>query len=251
MAALKMRLGLHLLIFILTVQVTSTGKSIYENGCPVLSANAITTTEATPTVLPGNMKAQSLHLAFVTSLKGEGKYYGGAFFLAVDKLNANARKEGIPANFSFSFHETDNSEAHSIRVMTDIYCKKNISVFIGPDVFCKPAALSATAFNIPYMTFEFRAVLRQTMVDTVLVHSKSQNCNEDIYAFLLSLDQVPSLGANTVVDSQLGRDVPIFLRPLISVPPESINMKLEEEKVMIYIAGYIAKIQPAKKAKES
>ncbi|GFO24150.1 transposable element p transposase [Plakobranchus ocellatus] len=48
---------------------------------------------------------------------------------------------------------------------------------------------------------EFRTALRQTMVDAVLVQSKSQNCRGDIDALLFSLDQVPSLGANTAVDS--------------------------------------------------
>ncbi|GFO12160.1 hypothetical protein PoB_003866500 [Plakobranchus ocellatus] len=43
---------------------------------------------------------------------------------------------------------------------------------------------------------EFRAALRQTMVDAVRVQSKSQNYRGDIDAFLFSLDQVPSLGAN-------------------------------------------------------
>ncbi|GFO14044.1 transposable element p transposase [Plakobranchus ocellatus] len=88
---------------------------------------------------------------------------------------------------------------------------------------------------------EFRAALRQTMVDAALIQSKSQNCRGDIDAFLFSLDQVPSLGANAAVDSRLRRDVPKSLRPLMSVPPESIDLTLEEENVVTYIAGYIAK----------
>ncbi|GFN81328.1 hypothetical protein PoB_000783400 [Plakobranchus ocellatus] len=50
---------------------------------------------------------------------------------------------------------------------------------------------------------EFRAALRQTMDDGMLVQSKSQNCRGDIDTFLFSLDQVPSLGANAAVDSRL------------------------------------------------
>ncbi|GFN88246.1 hypothetical protein PoB_001475200 [Plakobranchus ocellatus] len=79
------------------------------------------------------------------------------------------------------------------------------------------------------------------MVDALLVQSKSQNCLGDIDAFLFSLDQVPSLGTNAAVDSRLRIDVPKSLRPLMSLPPESIDLTLEEENIMTYIAGYNAK----------
>ncbi|GFO44747.1 hypothetical protein PoB_007125200 [Plakobranchus ocellatus] len=83
---------------------------------------------------------------------------------------------------------------------------------------------------------EFRAALRQTMVDAVLAQSKSQNCKEGIVLF--SLDQVASLGANTAVHSRLRRDVPKFLLPLMSAPPKSIDMTLKEKNVMPYIVSY-------------
>ncbi|GFO27910.1 hypothetical protein PoB_005441500 [Plakobranchus ocellatus] len=91
---------------------------------------------------------------------------------------------------------------------------------------------------------EFRTALHQTIVDTMFVQIKSQNCKEDIAAFLFSLDQVPSVGDNISEDSRLRRDVPKSLRPLMSVPPKSIDMTLEEENVMIAIARVQENISP-------
>ncbi|GFO23773.1 inositol 1,4,5-trisphosphate receptor type 1 [Plakobranchus ocellatus] len=71
------------------------------------------------------------------------------------------------------------------------------------------------------------------MIEVMLVQSKSQNCQKEIGAFLLI--PLPSLGAATAVDIRLRRDVPKYLRPLMSVPPEQ-RMTLEEENVMTYIA---------------
>ncbi|RUS69824.1 hypothetical protein EGW08_022414, partial [Elysia chlorotica] len=116
--------------------------------------DAAATSDNRTSLAPADMTPVSAHLAFITSINGEAKKFGGAFFLAVDQLNADAKRDGIPADFSWSFHNTDNSEAHSAKVMSDLYFQRNVSVFIGPESFCHLGAVMANAYNIPYITFD-------------------------------------------------------------------------------------------------
>ena len=101
------------------------------------------------------MIPRTMNLAFLTSIanKGAGIMFAGAFFLAVDDLNEDAKNRSIPVTFNYTFKDTGNREAVAMRRMSDLYCNKSINVFIGPDTFCDVAGLMATAFEIPYMAF--------------------------------------------------------------------------------------------------
>lgn len=113
--------------------------------------------------LPGHGEQYNFTLAFLTSVgnHGTGKHSGGAFFVALEKLNnasfvdevlGSSNDDGV--FFHWYFEDTRNDEMTAIRAMADINCKRtNVTVFIGPDVFCSNAAILATAFNLPYISY--------------------------------------------------------------------------------------------------
>lgn len=107
------------------------------------------------TIDPSNMTPLNISMALLSHLgnKGNGKHFSGAFFIAIDDLNKVAVEKGIPVTFNWTFHDARNDEIQAMKEMTDIHCSKNISAFIGPDVYCKSAGLLATGFDIPYITF--------------------------------------------------------------------------------------------------
>ncbi|CAG5135484.1 unnamed protein product, partial [Candidula unifasciata] len=104
---------------------------------------------------PKNMKPLHINVAFLISVSnfGSGIFYGAAFFLAIDELQRIAANDGIPVTFNWTFRDVANKEPNAINEMAKLHCKQKVSAFIGPDVYCKPAGLLATAFHIPYMTY--------------------------------------------------------------------------------------------------
>ena len=92
---------------------------------------------------------------------------------------------------------------------------------------------------------QFRLFLRQVMVDSILVQSKSSNCAEEGERFLLTLssmtaqrectsafDSAPAPSANQTPDPFLAA---------IACNLSDEDMSLIEKNVAFYIAGYIAK----------
>ena len=104
-------------------------------------------------------------IAFLSAVKnyGNGKFVGGAFFLAVEHLNEYSdqilNRTGISATFNYVFRDTYNMETKAVKAMVDLYCNKSlpemakVSVFIGPDKFCSSASLLATSFNLPFFSY--------------------------------------------------------------------------------------------------
>ena len=89
---------------------------------------------------------------------------------------------------------------------------------------------------------QFRLFVRQAMVDSILLQSTSSNCLEDGDHFLLTLN---TLDAQRV-QSQAEQDTPdmpqgdpSLVALAFSVPGE--NLSQQEENVLMYISGYIAR----------
>ncbi|XP_076459366.1 guanylate cyclase 32E-like [Babylonia areolata] len=101
-------------------------------------------------------------LAFLTAIQnnGPGKFTAGAFFFALEQLNNDTegrlRGSGRSASFRYEFRDTHNMETTATRAMVDLFCNhsNSVSAFIGPDVFCNSAALLATSFDVPYLTYD-------------------------------------------------------------------------------------------------
>lgn len=100
-------------------------------------------------------------LAFMTSVRnnGQGKFVGGAFFLALDDLNnATGRllNASDTADFRYVFNDTHNEDTTAMRAMVDQHCNNahlNVTAFIGPDKFCNSAALLASSFALPFLSY--------------------------------------------------------------------------------------------------
>lgn len=113
-------------------------------------------------VAHGEGRVFNFTMAFLIAIgnNGPGKLSSGAFFVALDELNNNATATlttGDTVNFSYVFRDTRNDDVTAMRAMVDIqYCgeRNNITAYIGPDVYCSNAALLATSFDAPYITFD-------------------------------------------------------------------------------------------------
>ncbi|XP_035824916.1 guanylate cyclase 32E [Aplysia californica] len=148
------------LLFFFTLSIVTTcatATEMYEN-----TGMACRTNQRHPynnSATPVNLSLMTpidINLAFLTNLEnhGKGKLFGGAFFLAVDHLNDEARNKSIPVTFTRIFRDTKNLEAVAMREMAELYCNRTVDAFIGPDAYCNSAGLMSTAYNIPYMTFD-------------------------------------------------------------------------------------------------
>ncbi|CAG5123782.1 unnamed protein product, partial [Candidula unifasciata] len=125
-------------------------------------------------VSPGNVQPLDINITFLTSVSnsGRGKFYAGAFFLAVDELNRMAAEAHVPATFRWSFRDTGNKETDALKEMADLHCAHQVSAFIGPDVYCKSAGLLATGFGVPYITFNCEESHNDTL-DLLLVNTET------------------------------------------------------------------------------
>lgn len=100
-------------------------------------------------------------LAFMTSVRnnGQGKFVGGAFFLALDDLNnatGGLLNASDTADFRYVFNDTHNEDTTAMRAMVDQHCNNahlNVTAFIGPDKFCNSAALLASSFALPFLSY--------------------------------------------------------------------------------------------------
>ncbi|KAK7496579.1 hypothetical protein BaRGS_00012231, partial [Batillaria attramentaria] len=94
---------------------------------------------------------------------------------------------------------------------------------------------------------QFRYFLRQAMVDSILLQSKSSNCSEDASTFLLNLTALskeekqpsPQLEVETHVRS--ADPDPLALAMVPELSEEDLALSLEEQNVLSYIGGYIIK----------
>ncbi|XP_025112491.1 guanylate cyclase 32E-like isoform X2 [Pomacea canaliculata] len=126
---------------------------------------------------PSAQLTANFTLAFLTatSNKGHGKLTGGAFFLALEHLNANKSDDNIRLHFNYVFKDTMNMDTMAMRAMVDTHCdKNNVSVFIGPPDFCSNAAVLATSFDIPYMSYGCRDIhsLTRNMSDYLIINEE-------------------------------------------------------------------------------
>lgn len=152
------------LVLFLCLPVAFSAKSVETKSCKARifakelnytkNFDFITNNNTTP-IPPSKMKPRHINVAFLTSLshQGSGRLYGGAFFLAIDELNSIAARDGLPVTFNWTFRDAGNHEPIAINQMAKLRCENRVSAFIGPDAYCKPAGLMATAFHIPYMTY--------------------------------------------------------------------------------------------------
>lgn len=99
---------------------------------------------------------------------------------------------------------------------------------------------------------QFRQALRATMIDTIMTHSNSSNCIEDIDTFLLRLESLGSTkkdrGALDQSDSAFACALDIdpqaeslWLNANLENPQPSPEATTVENNVMFYIAGYVAR----------
>ncbi|PVD39419.1 hypothetical protein C0Q70_02049 [Pomacea canaliculata] len=126
---------------------------------------------------PSAQLTANFTLAFLTatSNKGHGKLTGGAFFLALEHLNANQSDDNIRLHFDYVFKDTMNMDTMAMRAMVDTHCdKNNVSVFIGPPDFCSNAAVLATSFDIPYMSYDCNEMhsLTRNMSDYLIINEE-------------------------------------------------------------------------------
>ena len=92
---------------------------------------------------------------------------------------------------------------------------------------------------------QFRSALCQIMVDHVLLTSKSQNCEVDIDTFMFSLKSLSTMQpVNNIpveIDGVSNNNIPESVSSLMSVfMPQSV-LSIEEENILVYIAGYICR----------
>lgn len=102
-----------------------------------------------------NIAARNFTIGLLLNVdnEGEDRFVGGAFFLALDELHKVAKEKGLPVHFNWEFRDTMNRKNVAARQMLDLYLHRNISVFIGPSVFCKSLTTMVTALMKPFITY--------------------------------------------------------------------------------------------------
>ena len=95
----------------------------------------------------------------------------------------------------------------------------------------------------------FRAALRQVMVERIMIPSSNGNCQEDVDAFLFTLKGNECLRSTMFDESPAPQDpeIPESIRSLMAVftLPETSSLSTEEDNILVYIAGYVArKVSP-------
>ena len=88
---------------------------------------------------------------------------------------------------------------------------------------------------------EFRASIKQTMVDAILVTGEGKNCQEDVDTFLFSFEHIASQGAPSIIKRRVQQDLPLNMRPLLQVCVDQILFTVPEQNIMTYISGYVAR----------
>ena len=92
---------------------------------------------------------------------------------------------------------------------------------------------------------QFRAALRQVMVDRIMVTSDSSNCEADVDDFLFSLSSLSSRSENPVaaldVNEQAQSDIPESDRSIMAVFMQTEVLSVEENNILYYISGYVAR----------
>ncbi|XP_055877751.1 guanylate cyclase 32E-like [Biomphalaria glabrata] len=128
-----------------------------------------------------NIAARNFTIGLLLNVdnEGEDRFVGGAFFLALDELHKVAKEKGLPVHFNWEFRDTMNRKNVAARQMLDLYLHRNISVFIGPSVFCKSLTTMVTALMKPFITYNCRdgeGLLHDLMVNVeTRVHFASRS----------------------------------------------------------------------------
>lgn len=99
-------------------------------------------------------KMTELKISFLASVsigQGMGKFYGGAYYRAIDDIKKNL---SILPNFTINtmFHDTANDYLKALHGMTDLYVNDTIG-FIGPEGTCSHAAITAASWNLPMIAY--------------------------------------------------------------------------------------------------
>ncbi|XP_050393001.2 guanylate cyclase 32E isoform X2 [Patella vulgata] len=103
---------------------------------------------------------ETLHIAFFSTVRkdadernllgsGPGMLIGGAFFNALDEVNAEYKN----IHLNYTFVNTPEESWDTLREIADLYCDNTTAALIGPDGYCESAALAAKAFNLPYFAY--------------------------------------------------------------------------------------------------
>ena len=92
---------------------------------------------------------------------------------------------------------------------------------------------------------EFRSALRQIMVEKVMIPSPKANCENDVDSFLFTLKSSGKQLSTFEAPTEVSSEIPESIRSLMAVfTPEQV-LSLEEDNIITYIAGYIArKVSP-------
>ena len=94
---------------------------------------------------------------------------------------------------------------------------------------------------------QFRAALRQAMVDTVMVPIKTSNCEADVDKFICNLDNFKNAKPAAIQNSSttsIYDELPFNVKSILSVcklPETNEGLSNQETNVLAYISGYIIK----------
>ena len=92
---------------------------------------------------------------------------------------------------------------------------------------------------------EFRAHLRDSMVESVMANTVGKNCKDDLDEHLFSLDSLVSAGSLKAIKSRLERDIPAPLQGIMSGAAPSLpvpsSLHIMDQGVLGFIGGYIVK----------
>ncbi|XP_059146408.1 guanylate cyclase 32E-like [Physella acuta] len=121
-----------------------------------------------------DMKPITITMALIAGvgMRGDGMIYGGTFMLALDELKQQANASKLPVTFDYILSNVSNMEVETINRMLELGCKKNVSVFIGPQGFCKTAGIVATSMSKPYIGYGCEESVMQSG-NLLYIHTKS------------------------------------------------------------------------------
>lgn len=97
---------------------------------------------------------EKIKLSFLASVsigQGMGKFYGGAYYRALNDIKKNS---SILPNHTIEtmFEDTANDYLKALYKMTHLYVNETVG-FIGPEGTCSHAAIVAAAWNLPFIGY--------------------------------------------------------------------------------------------------
>lgn len=130
---------------------------------------------------------KELKISFLASVsigQGMGKFYGGAYYRAIDDIRKNS---SILPNYVIEtmFHDTANDYLKALHGMTDLYVNDTIG-FVGPEGTCSHAAIAAASWNLPMIAY-VSTYLSFNRTLTLPVHLVHAECRSSSFFFVINL----------------------------------------------------------------